>query len=355
MSYAFSTTVRTRFGLLFFSMTTIAVVMMLSQMSAEDVSITDLSDGLYAEIQTSKGNIILELYYKKVPLTVTNFVGLAEGKMKTKTRKNKHFYDGLKFHRVLKNFMIQGGCPLGNGTGGPGYKFQDEFDPSLKHSGPGILSMANSGKNTNGSQFFITHKATPWLDNKHTVFGKVVKGMDVVNTVEKGDKIKAMKILRVGDQANAFKANQDAFSERLEMKKNEQMQKEAAAGQEMDAMVKKRWPAAVKTASGLRYVVTREGSGGKPRVGSVVTAHYTGMLLDGRKFDSSRDRNRPFDFPVGKGRVIKGWDEAFLDMRKGEQRTLIIPSHLAYGDSGSPPRIAPGATLIFDVELIDFE
>jgi peptidyl-prolyl cis-trans isomerase B (cyclophilin B) len=130
-----------------------------------------------ATIQTNKGTIKLDLYDDKVPKTVENFETLAK----------KGFYDGLKFHRVIPDFMVQTGCPQGTGTGGPGYKFKDEFHKDLKHDGPGVLSMANAGPNTNGSQFFITHVETPWLDGKHSVFGKVTEGMDVVNSIKQGD------------------------------------------------------------------------------------------------------------------------------------------------------------------------
>jgi peptidylprolyl isomerase len=313
-----------------------------------------LEDGLYAVFDTSKGEILIKLFYKKVPLTVTNFVGLAEGTKKSNKSEGTPFYDGLKFHRVIKDFMIQGGDPRGNGSGGPGYNFPDEFDPTLKHDGPGILSMANSGPNTNGSQFFITHKATPWLDNKHSVFGKVVSGQGIVDKIEKDDILKNVRILRIGEEAKKFKADQAPFEklergpkERIEKKKMEEAAKQAA-------LIKEKWPNAKKTASGLMYVVEKEGSGEKPKKGQNVIAHYTGTLLDGKKFDSSRDRGSPFEFPVGMGRVIKGWDEAFLDMKKGEKRILIIPYSLAYGERGRPPVIPPKATLVFDVELIDF-
>jgi len=171
----------------------------------------DLSDGLYAEFNTTNGTILVELFYKKVPLTVINFAGLAEGTKASNQMAGKKYYDGLKFHRVIKNFMIQGGDPLGNGRGGPGYTFPDEFSPSLRHDSAGILSMANAGPGTNGSQFFITHKATPWLDFKHTVFGKVVKGQGVVDSIRKGDKIESLNIIRVGKEALMFKTDQDSF------------------------------------------------------------------------------------------------------------------------------------------------
>ncbi len=314
-----------------------------------------LEDGLYAVFTTTKGEIVAKLFYMKVPLTVTNLVGLAEGTKDSSESKGTPVYDGLKFHRVIKGFMIQGGDPTGTGRGGPGYAFSDEFDSSLKHDGPGILSMANSGPNTNGSQFFITHKATPWLDNKHTVFGRVVSGQDVVNKIENNDVMKTVRILRIGKDAETFKADEQSFK-KLERAPNEGIAKKQKEETEKDAaLIKEKWPNATKTSSGLMYVITKEGEGPTPKKGQKVKAHYTGTLLSGKKFDSSRDRGKPFEFPVGMGRVIRGWDEAFLDMKKGEKRTLIIPHFLAYGERGRPPTIPPKATLVFDVELIDFE
>jgi peptidylprolyl isomerase len=288
-------------------------------------------------------------------LTVANFVGLAEGTKNSNKGKGVHFYDGLTFHRVIASFMIQGGDPEGTGSGGPGYNFPDEIDPSLKHTDPGVLSMANAGPGTNGSQFFITHVATPWLDGKHTVFGHVVSGQDVVNKIAQGDKITTLTIERVGEKAKAFKSDQAAFDALLKKIEGASQAKEKAEAEKQQATIKQKWPKAITTPSGLMYIVTKEGIGDStPTKGTTVTAHYTGTFLDGGKFDSSVDRNQPFQFPVGMGRVIKGWDEAFLAMKKGEKRTLIIPPGLAYGSRGAGGVIPPNATLVFDVELITF-
>lgn len=318
---------------------------------------TQLKDGLYAKFNTAKGEIICALEFEKTPLTVANFVGLAEGTKNLGGGAGKdgaRFYDDLIFHRVISDFMIQGGCPLGTGTGGPGYTFPDEIDPSLKHNGPGILSMANAGPSTNGSQFFITHVATPWLDGKHTVFGHVVAGQDVVNRIKGNDKLNSVEIIRVGAKAQAFKSDQAAFDALLAGLEKRARDKELEAMEAQVKQIRQQWPDAVTTPSGLKYVVTQKGSGtDTPAAGTMVKAHYTGKLLDGTKFDSSVDRGEPISFPVGKGRVIKGWDEAFLSMTKGEKRVLIIPSHLGYGPSGRGP-IPPNATMVFDVELVDF-
>ena len=174
------------------------------------LSFANLEDGIYAHINTNKGEIIVELAYEKAPLTVINFIGLAEGKKESNKELGVPFYDGISFHRVIEDFMIQGGDPMGNGTGGPGYNFADEFS-DLIHDKPGVLSMANSGPNTNGSQFFITHVATPWLDGKHSVFGFVVDGMDVVNSIKQGDTIESLVIKRIGEDANQFLANEESF------------------------------------------------------------------------------------------------------------------------------------------------
>ncbi|VAW41507.1 Peptidyl-prolyl cis-trans isomerase [hydrothermal vent metagenome] len=317
-----------------------------------------LKDGLYAKISTAKGDILLKLDYKKTPLTVINFVSLAEGTMHidgSDKPSGAPFYDGLKFHRVIKNFMIQGGDPQGTGTGGPGYTFPDEFDPSLKHDGPGVLSMANAGPDTNGSQFFITLAATPHLDGKHTVFGRVVQGQDVVDAIEQGDIMTSVKIIRVGRDAKAFKTGQAAFDKALAMVKKKRDEVRMKKREKIIKLIRKNWPDAVTTSSGLRYVIKKQGTGNPPAKGTTVVVNYTGRLLvSGRKFDSSYDRGEPITFPVGIGRVIKGWDEALLAMKKGEKRVLIIPPELAYGAHGAGNVIPPNAWLVFEVELVNF-
>jgi len=317
-----------------------------------------MKDGLYAKILTTKGDILLRLSYTKTPLTVINFVGLAEGSMHlggSGKPTGTPFYNGLTFHRVIANFMIQGGCPLGTGTGGPGYTFPDEFDPSLRHDGPGVLSMANAGPGTNGSQFFITHVATPHLDDKHTVFGRVVEGQDVVNKIDKGDEIKEIAIIRVGKEAEAFKTDQAAFDAALGAIKEREAGAVKAQQDKIKKMIKEQWPKAVRSESGLYSQIEQKGEGTAPATGTMIKAHYTGRLLLGnRKFDSSYDRGEPIAFPVGTGRVIRGWDEALSQMTKGEKRTLIIPPELAYGERGAGGVIPPNAWLVFDVELVSF-
>jgi Peptidyl-prolyl cis-trans isomerase (rotamase) - cyclophilin family len=306
-------------------------------------------EGLFAVMETSKGKIILELEYQKTPLTVCNFVGLAEGTLDA--TKGKHFYDGLVFHRVIQNFMIQGGDPKGNGTGNPGYKFPDEFDPSLKHDGPGVLSMANSGPGTNGSQFFITHVATPWLDGKHTVFGKVIDGQNVVNSIAQGDKILSVKIERVGAAAKSFSASQEDFNRYLSGNSTRVKSAQDAARKVTVDMITKKWPNAVKAESGVYYMVTREGRGDALKTGQTLTMKYKGYLLDGTVFDDS-DMHAPLEFQVGRGQLIPGFDSQALDMKVNEKRTIIIPPELAYGETGAANVIPGNSFIAFDLELL---
>ena len=307
-----------------------------------------MKEGLFAQIKTSKGVIEIQLEFEKTPGTVGNFVGLSIGKIKNSNKDlGKPYYDGLKFHRVINDFMIQGGCPIGTGTGDPGYKFDDEFNADLKHDKPGILSMANSGPATNGSQFFITHIETPWLDNKHTVFGHVIDGLDVVNSIVQDDEIINIKINAVGDKAQSFdpvKAFEN-FNKLKEERINEQKKRTEKLLNDLSNGYS-------KTDSGLMYKFLENKNSNKPSKGEKVKVHYKGMLLDGTVFDSSFKRNQPIEFTLGIGQVIKGWDEGISLLGVGDKASFIIPSDLAYGESGAGGVIPPNATLLFEVELI---
>ena len=370
------------------------------------VTKSNLDEGIFADIQTSKGLIVVRLEYQKAPVTVANFISLAEG---TNTivkpeLKGKHFYDGLKFHRVIKDFMIQGGDPAGNGSGGPGYGFRDETNPSLKHDRSGILSMANSDPqgskkpysnngSSNGSQFFITHKQTPWLDGMHTVFGSVVKGMDIVNKIEQNDVIEKITITRKGALAKKFDAAKtfaDYYANKpAEDKKYADMELENKKKQaEAEALKKKEYSDkygpvmaakaaklnalkanATKTNSGLQYVITQKGAGVKPTDGQTVYIHYAGYLEDGTLFDSSYeevnkeygkfDANRasqngyrPMAVQAGKYQFIPGFTEGLNLLSLGDKATLFIPSSLGYGAQGAGNVIPPNSNLIFEIEFL---
>ena len=308
-------------------------------------------NGLFATISTSKGEIKIKLEFEKTPGTVANFVGLSLGLINNSIKPlGEAYYNGLKFHRVINDFMIQAGCPLGTGTGDPGYKFDDEFHSELKHDRPGVISMANAGPSTNGSQFFITHVETPWLDNKHTVFGNVIDGMDVVNSISQNDEIISVKINAVGDKAKAFDAAK-AFED-FNKSKADRIKKEKENELKMLKDLSKGFS---KTSSGLLYKFEKENNSHKPSNGNKVKVHYKGMLLDGTVFDSSFKRNQPIEFTLGVGQVIKGWDEGISLLGIGDKASFIIPSDLAYGASGAGGVIPPNATLIFEVELISAE
>ena len=310
-----------------------------------------MKEGLFAQIITSKGDIVIQLEFEKTPGTVGNFVGLSLGKIKNSISPlGDPYYDGLKFHRVIPDFMIQGGCPIGIGTGDPGYKFDDEFHSDLKHDKAGVLSMANAGPGTNGSQFFITHKETPWLDNKHTVFGNVVDGMEVVNSISQDDKIVSVKIIPVGDKANSFDGVK-AF-ENFNKQKVDRIKEQKAKELKLINDLSKGFS---KTKTGLLYKFEEDNQSEKPETGKKVKVHYKGMLLDGTVFDSSYKRNQPYEFTLGIGQVIKGWDEGISLLGVGDKASFIIPSDLAYGESGAGGVIPPNATLVFEVELISSE
>ncbi|KKN99872.1 hypothetical protein LCGC14_0132930 [marine sediment metagenome] len=350
----------------------------------------DLGDGLFADIKTSKGDIIVRLEQGKTPVTVANFISLAEGTntFVSEEYKGKKYYDGLTFHRIMKDFMIQGGDPLGQGTGNPGYKFMDEFNDSLVHDKKGILSMANSGPTTNGSQFFITHKETPWLNNKHTVFGEVIEGMDVLDSIANvkvgaGNKpvepitMTTVEIIRNGKEARKFDAVKvmtdyfDGEEDRLaaiEKEKAEKLEAVNKIKEEFASSVEVQKAKATALPSGLKVLTIENGDGEKPKVGQKVNVMYAGYLMDGTLFDSNYEeiaqKYGAFDIKRQQGggympvpmdytpesRLIAGFREGLLTMKVGDKVRLFIPSHLGYGPQGGGP-IPPDADLIFDLEI----
>ncbi len=307
-------------------------------------------EGLFANISTSKGDILVELYYKEAPLTVTNFVGLAEGTLDA--TKGKKFYEGLKFHRVIADFMIQGGDPQGTGAGGPGYKFPDEPVNGLVFDKPGKLAMANAGPGTNGSQFFITHVPTDWLNYKHTIFGAVVDGesQKVVNTVAQGDEIKSITIIRQGAEAEKFTATQADFDKLVPVAKD-------AVKKFKEAQIAEVIKGCEKTSNGVYFQIVKEGSGNAIGNGKKVTCEYQGYLPDGQIFDASKkfhpQGHEPLEFVVGAGQMIPGFDQMVSQMKVGETRKMVIPPELAYGSRGIPQAGIPGDSYIcFDVTLV---
>ena len=308
-----------------------------------------MENGIYVKFNTSRGAIVVNLEFEKTPGTVGNFVALAEGNLENKVKpQGTPYYDGLKFHRVISDFMIQGGCPQGTGTGNPGYQFDDEFHPELKHDKPGVLSMANAGPGSNGSQFFITHVETPWLDNKHTVFGQVVEGQEVVDSIQQGDTIDSLEVIRKGEAAENFNA-----VEAFRVFEGSRAAREAAEREAREAALNEASAGFEKTASGLRYQIIQKGEGKSATKGATVSVHYKGQLLDGTVFDSSYQRKQPIDFALGVGQVIAGWDEGIQLLSVGDKARFVIPSELAYGARGAGGVIPPNAPLIFDVELMN--
>lgn len=337
-------------------------------------SYDNLQEGLYADIETAKGNMIVKLEYEKVPNTVANFITLAEGKnpFVSEEFKGKPFYDGLKFHRVIADFMIQGGDPMGDGSGGPGYKFKDEFHPDLKHSKPGILSMANAGPSTNGSQFFITHKETPWLDNMHTIFGEVVEGLEVINSIETDDIIEKVTIIRIGNAAKKFDAVK-IFKNYYSSVSKEIKEAEEKAKLIVENKVKEITSLKVtgtKTKSGLIYQIIKKGTDKKPTNGTQVIIHYAGYLENGQLFDTSYEevaklygifdpnrakQNGYAGYPATMGNLpfIPGFNEGVALMNYGDKFMFYIPSNLGYGQQGANGVIPPNANIIFEVELLE--
>lgn len=350
----------------------------------------DLDDGVFADIQTSQGEIVVKLEHEKTPITVANFVSLAEGKSPfvDEKYKDKPYYDGLTFHRVIKDFMLQGGDPDGTGSGNPGYKFMDETNDSLVHDKKGILSMANAGPGTNGSQFFITHKETPFLNGKHTVFGEVVVGLDIVDSianVQVGEKDKPVvevvmnkvEIIRNGKEAKKFDAVAimteyfDKEGERLAAIEKEKAEKELLLRKEMatfTATLPAEKQKATELPSGLKILSLKEGSGDKPNIGQQVLVMYAGYLENGSLFDSNYEeiaiKYNTFDARRKQGggyqaipmqyspeaQLIAGFKEALMTMKIGDKIRVFIPPHLGYGEQGGGP-IPPNANLIFDLEI----
>ncbi|MBC7425851.1 MAG: peptidylprolyl isomerase [Bacteroidia bacterium] len=325
-------------------------------------------DGIYAEFFTTRGLIVCKLEYTKAPLTVSSFVGLAEGTIPNTFRTGKPYFDNLTFHRVVPGFVIQGGDPEGNGMGGPGYDFATETSPELGHNSKGILAMANSGPNTNGSQFYITLNPSPHLDGGYNVFGSTVSGLELLDQIQQGDKIDSVRIIRNGESAKKFDAakvftssqenNKKSVAEKMaaqekveKEKQAEKLKLQANLKTDWEKKIKKDYPKAIKTASGLYYIVEKKGTGAKAEKGKTVSVHYTGKFWDGKVFDSSVDRGTPIEFKLGVGQVIEGWDEGIALMNVGTKLKLLIPSYLAYGENGGGP-IEPNTDLIFETELM---
>ncbi|MDC1030346.1 peptidylprolyl isomerase [Flavobacteriaceae bacterium] len=333
----------------------------------------DLAAGLYADIITNKGSIIVSLAQDKTPTTVANFITLAEGENEfvDEKYKGKKYYDGTIFHRVIKDFMVQGGDPTATGSGSPGYRFDDEIT-DLTHSGPGILSMANSGPGTNGSQFFITHKATPWLDGKHTVFGKVVEGQSVVDSIAQNDTIQSIKIIRKGSEAKRFDAVKifTNYFTTLEQRKAEEEEKRAVGLLKTKEKFEGQKAESITTASGLQYVITKKGNGKAVKTTNKAKTHYAvyfdnGTLLDTSMLETAEElgvvneqrrlanayQPIPADISPDAGMIV-GFKEGLSLLSVGDEATLFIPYELAYGEN--PTRGIPGkSNLIFEVKIVE--
>tara|TARA_B100000575_G_scaffold259781_1_gene232257 strand:- start:19033 stop:20109 length:1077 start_codon:yes stop_codon:yes gene_type:complete len=332
-----------------------------------------LNDGLYAQLNTNRGYILMKLTDKKTPNTVANFVSLAEGdnQFVSDKYKSKRFYKGIIFHRVIKDFMIQAGDPTASGSGGPGYRFNDEIT-DLKHDGPGILSMANAGKNTNGSQFFITHKETPWLDGKHTVFGKVLEGLNVIDSIQQNDTIYNVEIIRIGPDAKNFDAPKifSNYFTNLEKDKVEIEEKREIKRLEKIEIFGNLKKNVKKTSSGLGYVITKNGNGPKISSTNKAKAHYAVYFEDGNLLDTSmlevaesllvvNEQKKaagaysPIICDIGpEAQMILGFKEGLKYLKEGDEAYLFLPYKLAYGEKGVRG-IPPKSNLIFEVKIVE--
>jgi cyclophilin family peptidyl-prolyl cis-trans isomerase len=323
-----------------------------------ETALAGLADGLYAVVEVERagtpvGVVVLNLEYKKAPIAVTSFVGLAEGKMGV-TRKGPYF-DGLSFHRVEPGFVIQGGDPQGNGTGGPGYEFPNEIDSSLSHDAAGVLAMANAGPDTNGSQFYITLAPAKDLDGGYTIFGKVVLGLDAVMKVRQGDLMKKMSIVRKGKAAGAFKADQASFDALMKTYSDKKDATAKAAAQKNEQAFLAEFAKAPKDQNGVYYKVLTQGSGPKPTKGQTVSVHYVLKLAGGDAvIDSSRERNEPLTYSAGTGSMITGFDGQVMDMKVGEKRLIGVPPAMGYGAKAVGP-IPANSYLVFEVELVSIK
>ncbi len=379
----------------------IAVMLMMSSSSCKEEKYPDLGDGIFAEIVTNKGTMVAKLTPSKTPVTVANFVALAEGVHPEVADKfkGKPFYNGLTFHRVMNDFMIQGGDPEARGTGSPGYRFGDEFHEELKHDKPGVLSMANPGPNSNGSQFFITEKPTPWLDNRHSVFGELVLGKEVHDSisevaVDASDKpletirIEQVNIIRQGFDARKYDAlktwetelplleeKQKQLEEEARLKAEEERrineEKGLKASAEMLPILEDYKSKTQTSSSGLQYYFLTQGNGERPKQGQAASIIYEGYFTDGRLFDSNRKETEekygmlnplkerrglygPIRMVISPdAALVQGFKEALANMRVGDKVFAYIPSHLAYGEAGRPPVIGPNTDLVFILEMVE--
>lgn len=334
--------------------TLVALAVVAVMASCSNSRYADLPDGVYADIKVEKGpELLVKLDIENTPMTAGNFVALAEGTMKDvdSAYVGKKYYDGLVFHRVIRDFMVQTGDPDGTGAGGPGYMFPNETREDIKHHA-GVIAMANAGANTNGSQFYITEAETPWLDGGYTVFGELVNPADVekVKLVNQGDKIKEVVIVRRGEKAQAW----DAYAAFADNKAR--IEKEIAdAAAAIQAQVDSLFATAEVLESGVKILWEKKPKTKPYPNGSKARVHYTGTLLDGKVFDSSVTRGQAFEFDLGAGQVIKGWEEAVARMPIGSKAKVYLPSYMAYGEYGAGGIIPPNADLIFEIEILPKE